>query len=59
LNWGELARIFVAAALGGYCGGYLFHRFNRRAHDALEQRAVVALERIARAHRLPGEDYQP
>jgi hypothetical protein len=55
LNWVELAQVFVMSALGGACGGYLFHRFNRRAHDALEQRAVVALERIARAHRLPGE----
>lgn len=44
--------MFVAAALGGYCGGMVFHLVHRRA---FEQRAIVALERIAKAHRLPGE----
>ena len=59
MNWAELARMFVASALGGWCGGYLFHRWHPRPPSSLEHRAVVALERIARAHRLPGEDYKP
>lgn len=53
MNWLELGLLFVAGFAGGYLG-VMIQVLSRRRSE-LERRAVVALERIARAHRLPGE----